>query len=303
MAARKKAVTLAVKSRIANRRKRQDRLLRPRFDQHEDGDEKQAQRDETADVQIGPFTELLVGEADEQRHEGGRQDRRAQVVDMAVHLRGDPRGQRAPDDDQHDQADGHVDQEDPVPAEVVGDQAAEGRPDQGRHAEDGPEEALVAAALGRREDVADDRQRHREEGAGAQSLDAAEQDELPHLLRQAAEHRTDQEDAHPNGEDDPPAEDVGQLPVDRAADRGRQQVRGERPHVDVVALQLADDHRQGGAHDRLVERRQEDSQQDGDQDLDALPMRQLDGCDVVVDWGLRLFGGRRGGGHGRSDLQ
>ena len=200
-------------------------------------------------------------------------------------------------------ADRDVDQEDPVPAEVIRDQPAERRPDQGRHAEHGPEEALVPAALRRREDVTDHRQRHREEGAGTQSLDAAEHDELPHLLRQAAQHRTDQEDADPDGEDDPPPEDVGQLSVDRTADRGRQQVSGERPHVDVVALQLADDHGQGGAHDRLVERRQEDSQQDGDQDLDALPVGQLDGCDVVVGWALRLLRGRGVGGHGRSDLQ
>ena len=73
-----------------------------------------------------------------------------------------------------------------MPAEVVGDQPADGRTDEERDAEHRPEEALVLAALRGREDVTDDRQRDREQGAGTQALDAAEQDELPHLLRQAA---------------------------------------------------------------------------------------------------------------------
>ena len=42
-------------------------------------------------------------------------------------------------------------------------------------AEDGAEQALVLAALGGREQVADDRERDREQRAGAEALDAAEQ--------------------------------------------------------------------------------------------------------------------------------
>ena len=45
--------------------------------------------------------------------------------------------------------------------------------------EDGAEQALVPAALGRGEQVADDGQRDREQRAGAEALDAAEQDQLP----------------------------------------------------------------------------------------------------------------------------
>ena len=110
-----------------------------------------------------------------------------------------------------------------------------------RQAEDGAEEALVLAPLRRREDVADDRQRDREQRAGAEALDAAGTDELPHLLRQAGQQRADQEDADAEQEDRPPAEEVGQLPVDRAADGRRQQVRGEGPDVEVVAIEVGDD--------------------------------------------------------------
>ena len=51
-------------------------------------------------------------------------------------------------------------------------------PDDERDAEDGAEQALVLAALGRGEQVADDRERDREQRAGADALDAAEQDQL-----------------------------------------------------------------------------------------------------------------------------
>ena len=124
--------------------------------------------------------------------------------------------QRAPDDVQHDDPERDVDEEDPVPAEVVGDQAADGRTEQEADAEHGAEEALVLAALRRREDVGDDGQRDREQRAGAEALEAAEGEELPHLLAQAAEQGADQEDAHADEEDRPPAEDVRELPVDRA---------------------------------------------------------------------------------------
>ena len=62
-------------------------------------------------------------------------------------------------------------------------------PDERRHAEDGAEEALVLAPLGRREEVADHRQRDREERARAEALDAPEQDQLPHRL--ASPERTE----------------------------------------------------------------------------------------------------------------
>ena len=58
-----------------------------------------------------------------------------------------------------------------MPGQVVGEEAAEERSDQEGDAEDGTEETLVLAALGRGEQVADDGQGDREEGAGAEALD------------------------------------------------------------------------------------------------------------------------------------
>ena len=123
----------------------------------------------------------------------------------------------------------------------VGDEAAEARTDQRRDAEDGPEEAQVLAALGRRVQVGDDRERDREDGAAAEALEAAEQDELPHLLAEAGQDRRDEEQADREDDDRPPAEQVGQLAVDRPADRGGQQVDRDRPRVEAVAVQVGDD--------------------------------------------------------------
>ena len=64
--------------------------------------------------------------------------------------------QVAPDDVERHQAQRQVDEEDPVPAEAVGEEAADERAHHGRDAEDRSEEALVAASLPRLEEVADD---------------------------------------------------------------------------------------------------------------------------------------------------
>jgi hypothetical protein len=52
-----------------------------------------------------------------------------------------------------------------VPAEVLGQEAAEQRAGDERDAEHGAEQALVLASLARREQVADDRERDREQRA------------------------------------------------------------------------------------------------------------------------------------------
>ena len=56
-----------------------------------------------------------------------------------------------------------------------------------RDAEYAAEETLVAAAIARRHDVADDRDRGDDEAAAAEALDDAEGDQLGKVLRQAAQ--------------------------------------------------------------------------------------------------------------------
>ena len=156
-----------------------------------------------------------------------------------------------------------------MPADGVGDDPADRRSDHGAQAEDPAHEALVLAALARVEHVPDHGERDWEECAGTETLDAAERDELPHLLGEAGEQRPDQEDRDREEKDWTATEEVGQLPVDRTADRGCEDVRGEGPRVDVVAMKVGDDLREGGAHHGLVKGREKQAKEDRGDDLGA----------------------------------
>ena len=143
---------------------------------------------------------------------------------------------------QRDDADRQVDEEDPVPADLVGQEAAQRGADEGRDAEHGAEQALVLAALLGREEVADDGQRDREDGAGAEALDAAEErsaGSCPATGRTGTS-RTGTA-LTPNISGVAPAELVGQLAVDRPGDRAREQVDRDHPGVQGVARQVGDD--------------------------------------------------------------
>ena len=182
--------------------------------------------------------------------------------------------------------------------DVVGDHAAQARPDQRRHPEHGSEQPQVLAPLGGGVQVGDDREGDREDRAAAQALEATEQDELPHLLAEAAERRADQEQADREDHDRAAAVQVRELAVDRAADRGRQEVDGHGPRVQVVAVKLGDDPRQRDAHDGLVEREQEHCQQDRAEDLELGPRRQVQGGVGGVLGALGGVGRRSRMGHG-----
>ena len=89
-----------------------------------------------ADRRIGPVVELrastrsvpaLVGQADEEEADRDREDTAAEVVEVRVRPRSLDRRQEPPDDEQADEPDRDVDVEDPVPADVVGQEAAESR--------------------------------------------------------------------------------------------------------------------------------------------------------------------------------
>ena len=199
-----------------------------------------------------------------------------EVVDLRLVASRVIEGQIAPDADEDGRADGEVEEEDERPADGVGDDTADGGPDEDREPEDGAEESLVPTSLGRREQVTDDRQRDREQRSGTESLDAPGRDELPHLLGQAGEERADHEDADPEQEDRPPAEQVGELAVERSADRGREQVGGERPRVEVVATEVGDDPWQRRSDHRLVECREEDADHDRAEDAHSDGVGELD---------------------------
>ena len=93
--------------------------------------------------------------------------------------------EEAADAEEGEDADGQRDEEEVAPAPVVGDEAADERAEDRGEAEDAAHEALVLAALTRRDDVADDRLRQRHQRAHAGALDGAGGDEPPEVLGEA----------------------------------------------------------------------------------------------------------------------
>ena len=154
-------------------------------------------------------------------------------------------------------ADGQVDVEDPAPGELVDEEAAEQRPGDRGDGEHGADQAHVAAALPRRDDVGDDRLRADHQAAGADALQGAEGDQLGHRLAEAREHRAGEEDDDRRQEHGLAPVHVAELAVDRRRDRRGEQVGRHDPGEVVEAAEVADDRRQRGRDDRLVERRQE----------------------------------------------
>ena len=178
--------------------------------------------------------------------------------------------ERDRDHRQRKDAQRQVDVEDPAPGEVFDEEAAEQRPDHGRDAEDSAEEALVLAALTRRDDVADDGHRRHDQPAATDPLQGAECDQLAHVLREPAEGRADEEDHDRRLEDDPAPVEVAELAVERPDDGRGEQVRGHDPREMLDPAEVADDRRQRRRHDRLVERReQQDEHQRAEDQTDA----------------------------------
>ena len=251
---------------------------------------------------VGPVAELLVGQADQQEHHRDREDHAADDVEVARRRLRLDRRQQPLDHDQRDDPDRDVDVEDPVPADVLGQEAADERAGHERDAEHGPEQALVLAALLRGEQVADDRERDREQRTGADALDASEQDQHRHVLAEARQGGADQEDHDADHVDRLAAVEVRQLAPERDADRAGEQVDRDGPDVVVVARQLGHDGRQRRTDDGLVERAEEQAEHDREEDLHLRAMTQAEGR-VFLERGRRALVLRRKSFHGfRSSL-
>jgi len=115
----------------------------------------------------------------------GDHEHRARIVDaVLVADRRHPQHHADHQQGQHTQR--QVEEEDPPPV-VLGEVPAGQRAGHRGHREHAPEHALVLGAFPRADQVADDGERERHQPAGAQALDGAERDELPHLLARPGE--------------------------------------------------------------------------------------------------------------------
>ena len=145
----------------------------------------------------------------------------ARRIDLLVEVRHEhPGGEPAERD---------VDEEDPAPAEVLGEHPAEGRADHRGGAPDAGDVALHPGPLLDRVEVADHGDGHRQHRAGADALHGAGDDQRRHAPGHAAQHRAGQEHGDAEEQHRPAADDVGELAVERGGDGLGQQVDGEQP--------------------------------------------------------------------------
>ncbi len=179
-----------------------------------------------------------------------------------------------------------VDPEDQRPVQLLGEHAAEHRPEHAGGHEHRGDQALVAGTLLGRDDVGDDGLGQRDQAAAADALQAAGEDQGQHRGGERAGDRAQDEQRDAGQQHGAAAVDVAELAVERRH-RGRaQQVGGDHPRQVVEVAQLAADGRQCRRDDGLVERAQEHRQHDADQD--------------AADRGMiERRRGRRGGAHAR----
>jgi hypothetical protein len=246
-------------------------------DEHEYADENHSAGAKDPDRRGSPG----VSAATEARHQDERgrgqgQHCRAGVVDDVMHT-AEPARHLTGDHDERNQPDRHVDVEDPAPGQVIDEHPAEQRAHNARHAEDGTEQAHVAAALAGRDDVADDRLGADHQTTAAEALDRAERDELDHGVAEPGQNRAGEEDHDRGLEDRLAPEQVAELAVERGRGGRGDEVGRDDPGQVVQAAEVADDRGEGGRDDRLVERRQEHPQHEGAEDRpQGAPGRLLD---------------------------
>ena len=171
---------------------------------------------------------------------------------------------RRHEEDHH--RDGDVDPERPPPGQIVGEVAAEQRPDDRRDTEHRAQNALVAASFAERNHLADERACGDGNPAAADPLQRACPDQHGHRLREPAQHRPDDEEHHRALEDPFAAIQVTELADQRGDDRRGQQVAGDHPRLMSGVAQVGDDGRQRGGDDGLVQRGEQHAQHDRHED-------------------------------------
>ncbi len=286
---------------VLKERQREEGFDGARFDPEEESEDEGGEGEHRLHTGRSPAAEADFAECEEQGREPGAESGDAGPIDDALLEMRAEVGEFVIEDGDGEDAEGRVDVEDPAPGEIVGDPAAEDGADDGGDAEDRSEEALVAAALGGGEEIADDGEAEADDGAAADALEAAEEDELVHAVERegnvagrAAEAGGEDEDDG-SGEIEPfAAVEVGELGEDGDGDGGGEQVGGGDPGIAVEPVEAFDDAGHGDADDGLIHGGEQEGEQhagDGEDELAA-------GESGEAAAGVLRGGGLRGGGGG-----
>ena len=166
----------------------------------------------------------------------------------------------------HHESDRDVDPERPSPGEVIGEEPAEQRANDGGDSEHRAERALIAASFAQRDDLADHGHRRDHHRAAADALQCSRSDQHRHRSGQSAEHGTGQEEQDRDLEDRLAAEQVAELTDDSGDDRRGQQITGHHPRLVAGSPEICDHCRQRGGHDRLVQGGQQHAEQHRNED-------------------------------------
>ena len=218
-----------------------------------------------------PRVALTLDEGEGQTEQAGGGEGHADQVELVLAL--DPgvrnEGERHR---QHDHPDRHVDDEDPPPAGVGHQHAAQRRAGNGGQAGDGAPDAQGGAASIGRERGDDDGHRLRHQHGCADALHGSEGDQQRRVGRQPAGQAG-------QGEDHDSADEQVALAAQVAQPAGGDQQHGQHQDVgvdhpeDLVerGVQGGDHARDGDVDDRQVEQGHEEPQGQGDQDRPRVP--------------------------------
>ncbi len=191
---------------------------------------------------------------DERDQPAGDRERAGPVERRPVAL-GARLGDGEPRDDQDEDADRHVDEQDPAPGQQVGQHAARdhagGAPGAG-HGAPGAERSGARTRIGERR--GEDRQRRRREHRAADALQRPGTDQLATGLGEAAEQRGHREQRHPDEEQPAPAPQVRRASAEQQEAREGQGVGVQHPAERVLRhVQVGLHRRQRDIHDADVE--------------------------------------------------
>ena len=233
---------------------RQHRLGGTALNDHEHAHQDHAQYGEGDDRGRSPGVRGPT-EACEQYERGrrSREHRSPEVVDDVVdpsQVAWHPAGY----DNESNRTDREVDVEDPAPREVIDEEPAEQRPNDAGEPENGAEEAHVAAAIARRDYVADDRLRPYHQPARAEALCGPKGDELDHRMAEPGKSGPDEEYHDRRLEEELPPVLVAELAPQRGRDGRGQEVCSYDPSDMGTTAEVAHNRGERCGDDRLVER-------------------------------------------------
>ena len=157
-----------------------------------------------------------------------------------------------------------VDEEDPLPAQVLREDPAHEDADRGAAATDGSPDAERLVPLGSfGEEGRDNGESGRRDDGGAETLHGARGDQDTFRVRQAAEQGGRREDRHPDHEDAPAPEQVGRPSREEQEAAEGDRVGADHPlQVLPREVECLADRRQRDVHDRDVEDRHEEGDAD-----------------------------------------